>query len=86
MDRYELRDALLAAGVSPDAFQLADAHEQQPVPPDFWFLRPGDEGWEIGPYERGRYKLWRRCPTEAEAVDALHRILVGRPAGGAGAA
>ncbi|ATO15627.1 hypothetical protein CO540_18785 [Micromonospora sp. WMMA2032] len=75
MDRYELRAALLAAGVSPDAFQLADAHEHQPVPPDFWFLRPGDGGWEIGPYERGRYKLWRRYATEAEASAALFHIL-----------
>ncbi|MFG1675171.1 hypothetical protein [Micromonospora sp. NPDC049282] len=55
------------------------AHEHQPVPPDFWFLRRGDGGWEIGPYERGRYRLRCRYPTEAEATAALFHILARPP-------
>ncbi|OKI67848.1 hypothetical protein [Micromonospora sp. CB01531] len=81
MDRHQVRGALLAAGLSPDAFELEDVHEHVPVPPDFWFLRrsPGG-GWEIGLYERGTYDVRERFDTEEEAGDGLWTALTGRPA------
>ena len=81
MDRHQVYRALLAAGLSPDAFELEDVHEHVPVPPDFWFLRrsPGG-GWEIGPYERGTYDVRERFDTEAEACARLYTSLTGRPA------
>ncbi|MFG3422867.1 hypothetical protein ACIBTZ_12645 [Micromonospora sp. NPDC049460] len=44
MDRHEVRSALLATGMSPDAFELEGVHEHVPVPPDFWFLRRSSGG------------------------------------------
>ncbi|WP_089154706.1 hypothetical protein [Micromonospora sp. NBS 11-29] len=81
MDRHQVRAALLAAGLSPDAFALEGVHEQVPVPPDFWFLRraPGG-GWEIGLYERGGYDVRQRFGTEEEACAGLWQALTGRPA------
>ncbi|MER7416798.1 hypothetical protein ABT346_08435 [Micromonospora peucetia] len=81
MDRHEVRDALLATGMSPDAFELEGVHEHVPVPPDFWFLRRSPGGrWEIGAYERGRYDVRLVFDTEEEACAALWRALTGRPA------
>ncbi|GAA4566165.1 hypothetical protein GCM10023176_15780 [Micromonospora coerulea] len=37
MDRHQVRGALLAVGLSPDALELEDVHEHLPVSPDFWF-------------------------------------------------
>jgi len=79
-DRWELRDALLAAGLPPDSFQLAGVHETVPLPTDFWFLRPSADGtWEIGPYERGTYEVREVHVFESAACAGLYRILVGRP-------
>ncbi|MFG3710746.1 hypothetical protein [Micromonospora sp. NPDC047730] len=81
MDRHEVRSALLATGMSPDAFELEGVHEHVPVPPDFWFLRRSSGGrWEIGAYERGRYDVRLVFDTEAEACAGLWRALTGRPA------
>ncbi|MGC4886131.1 hypothetical protein [Micromonospora sp. NBC_01392] len=81
MDRHQVRAALLAAGLSPDAFALEGVHEHVPVPPDFWFLRRARAGgWEIGAYERGTYDVRQRFDTEEEAGDGLWRALTGRPA------
>ncbi|BCJ59243.1 hypothetical protein [Micromonospora endophytica] len=80
MNRHEVRDALLAAGLSPDAFELEGVHEHVPVPPDFWFLRRSTEGWEIGAYERGHYDVRQVFATEAAACAGLWTALTGRPA------
>ncbi|MFI7210460.1 hypothetical protein [Micromonospora maritima] len=81
MDRHQVRAALFAAGLSPDAFELEGVHEHVPVPPDFWFLRrAAAEGWEIGLYERGTYDVRQRFATEEEACAGLFRALTGRPA------
>ncbi|GGM43148.1 hypothetical protein GCM10011608_29810 [Micromonospora sonchi] len=80
MNRQEVRDALLAAGLSPDAFELEGVHEHVPVPPDFWFLRRGPDGWEIGPYERGHYEVRQVFATEPAACAGLWTALTGRPA------
>ncbi|MFG2106072.1 hypothetical protein [Micromonospora chersina] len=81
MDRHQVRGALLAAGLSPDAFELEGVHEHVPVPPDFWFLRhaPGG-GWEIGLYERGVHDVRQRFDTEEDACAGLYHALTGRPA------
>lgn len=77
MDRHELRTALLAAGLPPESFQLAGVHEHVPIPPDFWFLRPGPGGrWEIGAYERGLYDVREVFTTEAAACVRFYEILV----------
>ena len=81
MDRHQVRAALLAAGLSPDAFELEGVHEHVPVPPDFWFLRRSPRGgWEIGLYERGVYDIRQRFDTEEEASAGLWTALTGRPA------
>ncbi|MEO3775683.1 hypothetical protein ABGB16_02295 [Micromonospora sp. B11E3] len=81
MDRYEVRGALLAAGLSPDAFEIEDVHEHVPVPPDFWFLRHSPGGrWEIGLYERGVHDVRQVFDSEEAAADGLWTALTGRPA------
>ena len=86
MNRYELRNVLLASGVSPDAFRLAGAHEPEPVSADFWFLRPqvdGPEGadrWEIGSHERGTDEVRAVFDSEVVACAQFYRALTGRPA------
>ncbi|MGW0432367.1 hypothetical protein ACWDV4_07450 [Micromonospora sp. NPDC003197] len=86
MDRYELCDALLAAGVSPDAFRLTGVHEPVPVSADFWFLRPGTGGpdggqrWEIGSHERGTDEVRAVLDSEPAACAQLYLALTGRPA------
>jgi hypothetical protein len=77
VDRHSLRDALLAAGVPPESFQLAGVHEASERPTDFWFLRPAaGGGWEIGSYERGRFEVRETHPSEAEAAHRLFDVLV----------
>ena len=78
MDRRGLRTALLAAGVPAEAFQLSDGRGSTPIPTDFWFLRPGPGGWEIGSYERGRYDVREMLDTEDDACDRLYAILTGQ--------
>ncbi|MER6593083.1 hypothetical protein ABT214_14770 [Micromonospora purpureochromogenes] len=81
MDRHEVRNALLATGLSPEAFELEGVHEHVPVPPDFWFLRGASGGrWEIGLYERGTRDVRQVFDTEEEACAGLWRALTGRPA------
>jgi hypothetical protein len=78
VNRVALRDALLAAGVPPDSFQLPGVHDSTPLPTDFWFVRPSPDGpWELGPYERGTYDVREILPTEAAACARLHQILLG---------
>ncbi|WP_405114811.1 hypothetical protein OG559_10815 [Micromonospora sp. NBC_01405] len=81
MDRYEVRGALLAAGLSPDAFEIEGVHEHVPVPPDFWFLRRSPDGrWEIGLYERGVHDVRQAYDSEQAAAGGLYAALTGRPA------
>jgi hypothetical protein len=82
VDRYALRDALLAAGLPAGSFALAGVHEHVPVPPDFWFLRRAANGggWEIGLYERGVHDVRQSFDTEEAACAGLYRALTGRPA------
>ncbi|MEV4479928.1 hypothetical protein AB0K04_12970 [Micromonospora coxensis] len=81
MNRHEVRNALMKAGLSPDAFELEGVHEHVPLPPDFWFLRrSAGGGWEIGLYERGTYDVRFGFDTEEEACAGLWRALTGRPA------
>ncbi|MEH1164717.1 hypothetical protein V6V47_04950 [Micromonospora sp. CPCC 205539] len=81
MDRRELRDALLTAGLSPEAFEVEGVHEHASVPTDFWFLRRSSGGgWEVGAYERGRYDVRQVFASEQEAAALLWRALTGRPA------
>jgi hypothetical protein len=83
MDRHQVRAALLATGLSPDAFELEDVHEHVPVPADFWFLRHAADGrWEIGLYERGVHDVRGTFDTEEAACAALYTALTGRPAPG----
>ncbi|SCG61813.1 hypothetical protein [Micromonospora coxensis] len=80
MDRHEVRNALMKAGISPDAFELAGVHEHVPLPPDFWFLRRSADGrWEIGAYERGVYDVRQTFDTEEDACGGLWHALTGRP-------
>lgn len=80
MDRYELRDALLEAGVSPDAFWLQDVKEHVSVPTDFWFLRRAADGrWAVGSYERGVHEVRRVHDSEEAACAHLYAALVPRP-------
>lgn len=81
VDRYELRDALLTAGVPPEAFRIAGVHEPVPVPPDFWFVRPTAVGyWEIGPHERGADEVRAVFESEDAACAQVYRALTGRGA------
>lgn len=82
VDRYQVRDLLLGAGVSPDAFRIVGVHEPRPAPTDFWFLRPGPEGdWEVGLHERGVDDVRGDFDSEPAACDLLYRALTGRPVG-----
>jgi hypothetical protein len=80
MDRRQLAAALLAAGLPPDSFQIADAHTSDPLPTDFWFLRPAADGWEVGVFERGDYDVRLRFATETAAASWLYRTLTGKQA------
>ncbi len=84
MDRTDLRAALLAAGVAPGAFRLSGVHEPRPLATDFWFLRRGGQGWQLGPYERGSYEVREELVSEHAACLRLYQILTGRPVPPAG--
>jgi hypothetical protein len=76
MDLEQLVKALIADGVDPRSFQLPGVHTSEPMPMDFWFLRPGaDGGWETGNYERGQYNVFKRFDSEAEATADTYRYL-----------
>ncbi len=80
MNRRRLADALIAAGLPAGAFQIAGVHESDPLPTDFWFLRPGNAAdWEVGAYERGSYDVRERFPTEADAARWMYTTMVGHP-------
>lgn len=77
MERRELRAALEAAGVADGYYRIEGVHEPAPTPPDFLFLRKSSEGvWETGAYERGRYEVIARHPSEAAACRHLLGLLV----------
>lgn len=79
MDRPALRDALLAAGLPPESFQLVGVHEHVPTPTDFWFLRPTPNGrWQVGSYERGVFDVREEFGTETDACAWLYQIMLGR--------
>ena len=79
MDRQQLVEALLAAGQPPGSFQVTGVHSHEPVPTDFWFLRPGSgDGWEVGYFERGVYKVRKRFDAETEAAAWMYRAVTGR--------
>lgn len=79
MTRRQLRDALLAAGLPPESFQIPGVHEASTLPTDFWFLREVAGSWELGSYERGSYDVRETHPTEAAACARLQEILTGTP-------
>jgi hypothetical protein len=78
MDREQLSAALLAAGLPLESFQIPGTHTHDPLPTDFWFLRPGPGGgWEVGAFERGKYDVRERFGSEPEAAAWLYRTLTG---------
>ncbi|MFI5782121.1 hypothetical protein [Nocardia sp. NPDC051570] len=79
MDRRQLTVALLDAGLAPESFQIAGIHTHEPLPTDFWFLRPTPAGWEVGAFERGIYEVREHFDTESEATAWLYRTLTGHP-------
>ncbi|WP_054815491.1 hypothetical protein [Nocardia arizonensis] len=80
MDRKELLAALLAAGKPPHWFRLVGVHDPDPLPEDFWFLRPGSGGdWEVGVHERGKDNVGARFEAESDAVAWLYRSVMGHP-------
>lgn len=77
MERRELRAALEAAGVAEGYYRIEGVHEPAPTPPDFLFLRQAPDGaWETGAYERGRYEVIARHPSETAACRHLLDLLV----------
>ncbi|MBB5915541.1 hypothetical protein BJY24_004453 [Nocardia transvalensis] len=84
MDREQLGAALLAAGLPPESFQIPGVHTHDPLPTDFWFLRPGQPGtgWEVGAFERGKYDVRERFSSESDASAWLYRTLTGHDAPG----
>ncbi|MGF0319772.1 hypothetical protein [Nocardia fluminea] len=78
MNRHELAEALTAAGLPPESFQIAEVHETSPPPTDFWFLRRGsDDGWEVGAYERGQFDVRANFDTESDAAQWMLTTLMG---------
>ncbi len=79
MDRHQLVKALLASGVPPQSFQVPGVYTHDPVPTDFWFLRPGEGGGsEVGYYERGSYDVRKRFDSEADAAAWMYHAITGR--------
>jgi hypothetical protein len=76
MDRRSVVGALRAAGVADQLYVIEGVHEQAPVPPDFYFLRPSGANWEVGVYERGQYEVTDRFADEDDACARLYRHLV----------
>lgn len=79
MNRERLAAALLAAGLPPESFQIPGVHDADPPPTDFWFLRAGDGGWQVGAFERGVHDVRERFSDEAAAAAWMYRTLTGRP-------
>ncbi|PPI94514.1 hypothetical protein [Nocardia nova] len=80
MDRRQLAAALLAAGKPPQWFQIAGVHTHDPLPTDFWFLRPGSSGdWEVGVFERGEYDVRGRFAAESDAAAWVYESMMGHP-------
>ncbi|MFG1796755.1 hypothetical protein [Nocardia sp. NPDC049149] len=77
MDRKQLSAALLGAGLPPESFQIPGIHSHDQLPTDFWFLRPGSGGWEVGAFERGTYDVRERFRAESDATAWLYRALTG---------
>ncbi|MER7699269.1 MULTISPECIES: hypothetical protein [unclassified Streptomyces] len=77
MDRRDLRAALVEAGIPGGYYRIEGVHEPAPTPPDFLFVRRGEDGgWETGAFERGRHEVIARHPDEAAACAHLLRLLV----------
>ncbi|MFH8294742.1 hypothetical protein [Streptomyces sp. NPDC018059] len=76
MDVRELRAALKDAHVADGYYWIEGIHEPAPTPPDFVYLRRGDDGaWEVGTYERGaRHPLARHRDEGAACDDLLRRL------------
>lgn len=75
-DRWQLRAALVAAGVADGYYRIEGVHEPVPTPTDFLFLRRARDGaWETGAYERGTYEVVARHPSESAACRHLLRLL-----------
>jgi hypothetical protein len=70
-----VRAALVEAGVPDGLYEIAGAHEPVPPAPDYLFLRPGPQGWEIGVCERGERVVASRLPSEDEACRAFLTML-----------
>ncbi|MFD7842503.1 hypothetical protein ACFV4K_06165 [Nocardia sp. NPDC059764] len=80
MDRKQLVAALLDAGKPPHWFQIVGIHSYDPLPTDFWFMRPGPSGdWEVGVFERGEYDVRARFDSESDAAAWVYEAIMGHP-------
>ncbi|GGO94935.1 hypothetical protein [Wenjunlia tyrosinilytica] len=74
MDRYELHNALRAAGVGAGRYEI-EGLSSGPHPVDHYFLAERPDGWVVGVHERGRREVIKRFPTEDGACRYLYTAL-----------
>lgn len=74
MDRYQLRAALRAAGVSPGMYEIA-GFPGGPWPADRYFLEEQAGEWVVGVQERGVREVLERFADEDRACGRLLRLL-----------
>ena len=75
MDRIELDAALRRAGVAAYAYEIQGEHEPTGYPMEFYFLRQQADGWVVGVYERGQYRVMVSFAQEDEACRYLYARL-----------
>ncbi|MEW2412955.1 hypothetical protein AB0953_04390 [Streptomyces sp. NPDC046866] len=74
MDRFELYEALRAAGV-PEAYYEIPGHPGGPHPVDRYFLEEREGAWVVGIHERDRREVLERFGDEHAACAWLHARL-----------
>ncbi|MGW3630006.1 hypothetical protein ACWD7F_07575 [Streptomyces sp. NPDC005122] len=84
MDRFELCQALRAAGVPSAYYEIPDCPGDHRAA-DRYFLEERDGEWVVGVHERGRREVFERFTEEARACGWIYdRLADEGPAPGSG--
>ncbi|WP_127361588.1 hypothetical protein [Actinacidiphila soli] len=81
MDRRELCEALVSAGVPDGLYEIPGFHEFELKPVDFMYLRQEGDAWVVGSFERGLYRTMKRFDSEDAASRFLYKWLTDRGPG-----
>ncbi|CAM02237.1 hypothetical protein SACE_2959 [Saccharopolyspora erythraea NRRL 2338] len=78
VNRSELVARLRRLGLDGAEYVVPGYHDLPGSPEEYYYLRPGGGGWEVGVHERGRDRPSATFATEDEACGYLHGLLADR--------